>query len=190
MNRLNFGCGYVQPVGWVSVDKLDYDQPSVHRVDILDEAAWNEFLIKTGGFDMIHTNHVLHMFDWQQLEEIVLPRLAAALNPGGILRAVDFDPETAFGNYRSRNAKALIIPDDVEPNLDGKFCKLLSWYGTRKSPCTATFMYALLLRSGFGEAIVAGYRETRWGDSSLTGLDTRPDESWYIEAITKKGEAS
>lgn len=177
--KLSFGCGHTQPPGWLCVDKLDYGQPKAAQLDIL--ADWPPIFDER--FDIIHTNHVLHMFTWDELEQTVLPRLHKSLMTDGVLRIADFDPLAAVHNLNKMDANALIIPDDVESSVHGKFCKYLTWYSTRKSICTPQFMRTLLLRAGFSDATICMYNESHWSDENATELDSRPTESWFVEGL-------
>lgn len=181
MYKLNFGCGLDQPQGWLNTDKDDVGQPAHAVIDILSPQFDKVFPVNT--YDVIVANHVFHMFSWDELNEHVLPKLHDRLKPGGVLRIIDFDPMIAFDNFKNQNADKLIIPDEVEKDLDGKFCKYLTWYSTRKSICTDTYMETLLLRYGFHDAEIVKYKKTTLGPKESTELDTRPEESWFVEAI-------
>lgn len=176
MRKLNFGCGHEQPEDWINVDKVNYGQGDVF--DIIENWPYGN---KT--FDVIVANHVLHMFTWRELTEVVLPRLRKCLVPGGVLRIIDMDPVIAFANYVKGEAKDLKIPDDVEPTIDGKFCQYLTWYGTRRNITTSEYLCELLRRVKFEEAVRVGYKATRLSTLPITELDTREAESYYVEAM-------
>lgn len=174
--KLNFGCGLIRPNGWINCDKVVADD--VVFWDILNGPKFPE---KT--FDIIIVNHVLHMFTWDQLKYIVLPELHNILKVGGVLRVIDVDPITAFKNYVDGNKKALIIPDDVEKTIDGKFCQYLTWYGTRNSISTGKYMCELLMNAEFKTADVVQFKQTKSNHLFSTSLDTRQYESWFVEAV-------
>lgn len=164
MNKLNFGCGYDIREGWVNVDRTFHGNHQ--RADILTN--W-PFLPEK--FDLILANHVLHMFGYKELP-VVLQTLKNDLTAGGKLHIVDFDPIKAFEAYQRGDAKALIIPDNVEKTLDGKFSAYLTYYSTRKSIFTAKGMIEVLKKAGFSRAISKPVPED-YG---------RINESWFVEA--------
>lgn len=144
VKRLNFGCGYDIFPDWTNVDRLDYSGNDI--ADILGE--WNYI-----DYDYIFVNHVLHMFSYKELP-VVLKRLYDTLKIGGTLRVIDFDPIKAFHAYERGDSKALVIPDSIEPTLDGKFNAYLTYYSTRLSILTAKGMAEKLERVGFNTNII------------------------------------
>lgn len=174
-NKMNFGCGYDIQKGWVNVDKVFHGEHERH--DIL--ADWP---YPPAWLDIIVANHVMHMFDYKEYDE-VLKRLKNDLKPGGVLRIIDFDPILAFKAYQSGNAEALKIPDEVEPTIDGKFNAYLTWYGTRRTILTAEGVVERLERAGFKHAWIARNGVTAYTNPEIVELDSRPDESFFVEAI-------
>lgn len=163
--RLNFGCGYDIKPDWVNVDKVRHGKHDV--ADILSRWPYSDNV-----FNEILTAHVLHMFDRQELRR-VLEILHSNLKPGCPIYIEDFDPIKAFEAYQRGDAAALVIPDDVEPTLDGKFANYLSWYGTRHSLNTGRGMAELLMQVGFKNAAVVEPFE----------YATRPEESYYVMGV-------
>lgn len=175
MKILNFGCGYQINKKYINCDKLDYGQED--KIDIL-----NNFSYEDSEFNGIIVNHTMSMFSWQEIEEIVLPNFYRVLRPGGIIRIMDSDPIVAFKNYIDKNTESLIIPNSIEKSLDGKFCKYLNWYSTRKSLCTPEFMRELLERVGFGQTNITSFKTSSFNKRYMLELDNRPKESYYVEA--------
>lgn len=171
---LNFGCGDVQPAGWVNLDMYEFGQP--HVVDILDGLPFED-----DHFDGIFTNHVLHVFTWDELGLSVLPELCRVLRPGGVLRVIEMDPVKAFHAYEAGDAEALMIPDAMEPTLDGKFCLYLTWYSTRQSIPTGPYLRKMMTIAGFSETAAAEYGQTMSGLPEITAMDSRPAESYIVE---------
>ena len=172
---LNFGCADVQPKDWINVDILDYGQPYV--VDILDGLPFDD-----DYFDCVVVNHVLHSFSWDELNDSALPELLRVLRPGGVLRVIDMDPIKAFRAYDAGDARALVIPDAWERSIDGKFCQYLTWYGTRKSIFTSKYLEELLTDAGFSDATIQSPGSTMHETKDITELDSRPAESYIVEA--------
>jgi ubiquinone/menaquinone biosynthesis C-methylase UbiE len=172
---LNFGCADVQPEAWVNLDEHDYGQPYI--ADILEGLPFSD-----DHFDCAVANHVLHMFSWDELTGSVLPELRRVLRPGGVLRVVDMDPIKAFKYYDAGDAASLVIPDEIERTIDGKFCQYLTWYSTRKSICTSYYLQELLTRAGFSDATIQSPGHTMYESTDIIELDSRPTESYIVEA--------
>ena len=172
---LNFGCADVQPEEWVNLDIIDFGQEYV--TDILDGLPFDD-----DHFDCVVTNHVLHALAWDDLTDSALPELLRVLRPGGVLRVIEMDPIKAFKAYEAGDAKALVIPDEWERSIDGKFCQYLTWYGTRKSIITSNYMQELLSDVGFSQVAVQSPSNTMYESKDITGLDSRPEESYIVEA--------
>jgi predicted SAM-dependent methyltransferase len=173
MNKMNFGCGPDIHKGWLNVDKVLYGDHERH--DILTDWPY-----MPGHMDIIVANHVLHMFDYKEYMT-VLTKLRNDLKKGGVLRIVEFDPLKAFDAYQRGDHAALIIPDEVEPTLDGKFNAYLTWYGTRHTILTAQGVIERLLKAGFSQANIVAYHET--SKPPAQELDSRPNESFFVEAV-------
>jgi len=172
---LNFGCGDVQPAGWVNVDMYDFGQ--AHVTDVLDGLPFDD-----DHFDGIFANHVLHVFNWDELGESVLPELCRVLRPGGVLRVIEMDPVKAFRAFEAGDAEALVVPDEMEPTLDGKFCLYLTWYSTRQSIPTAPYLRKMMTLAGFSETAATEPGQTMSGTPEITELDDRAAESFFVEA--------
>jgi ubiquinone/menaquinone biosynthesis C-methylase UbiE len=172
---LNFGCADVQPAGWVNLDVRDYGQQYV--ADVLDGLPFDD-----DRFDCVVANHVLHMFSWEDLTESALPELWRVLRPGGVLRVIDMDPVKAFMAYAAGDAEALVIPDEWERTIDGKFCQYLTWQGTRKNICTSHYLRELLIGAGFSDVAIQSPSRTMCASAVIVDLDSRPAESYFVEA--------
>lgn len=172
---LNFGCADVQPEGWVNLDILDCGQQYV--ANILDGLPFD-----ADHFDCVVANHVFHSFSWDDLTESALPELRRVLRPGGVLRVIDMDPVKAFKYYDAGDAAALVIPDEWERTIDGKFCQYLTWYGTRKNICTSTYLQELLTGAEFSHVTIQSPGHTIYESTDIIELDSRPTESYIVEA--------
>lgn len=171
---LNFGCGSIQPDGWVNVDRADFGQPL-----ILDALDGDGLGFRDDHFDGILCSHSLQENGYDDLP-VVLAELRRILRPGGVLRVLCPNIEAAFAAYQ-RGDRAWFPVNDREPDLDDALCVYLNWFGTAKSLCTGRRLVTLLTRAGFIDATPAGYGQSRL--SGLAGLDDRePEDQIIVEA--------
>lgn len=143
MKSMNFGCGREIKEGWTNIDRVEH--PGVDVCDIMDDWPYS-------GYDLILVEHVLHMFTPIE-HAAVLKTLYNTLNPGGRLQVVEFDPVKAFEAYQRHDRESLIIPDKLEPTLDGKLSFLLTYHGMRRSILTKTTMVDRLVATGFSKVV-------------------------------------
>lgn len=164
--KLNFGCGNDLLKGYINVDKVQHNDK--HEVyDILMDWPY-----PAEEFDEILTEHTMHMFNYKHYP-LVCNILWGNLKPGGLLHIIDFDPIKAFEAYQRGDSEALIIPDEVEPTLDGKFNAYLTWYSTRQSLFTA---------KGLAEKLESiGFEKVTYGTEFKKG-EKRPNESFWVKA--------
>lgn len=92
MNKLNFGCGHRYAKNWVNID-FHSDHPEVQRVNLLQRLPFDD-----GTFDVVYSSHVLEHFS-PETAEALLRECHRVLKPGGILRTVLPDLETACREY-------------------------------------------------------------------------------------------
>lgn len=178
MNKMNWGCGDKLPEGWVNVDHEDFGG------NVISDIRTENLPFPDNHFDFITAQHALSMLDYQTLPK-ALKELHRVLKSGGVLRIVDFDPVQAFRKYEEGDEKGLIIPDYVEPTIDGKFCAYLTWYGTRLSLLTEKAWIEKVNAAGFLDVQYTTFKKTnfkRFIDESAE-LDIRPFESNFVEGI-------
>lgn len=168
MNKLNLGCGYIQPDDWINVDKVDYGQEFI--ADILEGLPFND-----KSQDFVLMNHVLQMFHYDELP-VVLSEVKRVMKPDATLRILTPDLKKALDAYRISNWIYFPISDELEVSLDGKFARYLFWHGDTRCAFTENSLKDLLVRNGF----TIREEETKFGDCEL---DSREDESLIMEAI-------
>ena len=69
-----------------------------------------------------------------------------------------------------------------EENIDERFSAWLTWYSTTRTLLTQPALHRKLLASGFTSVAAAGFKESVYGDESITALDTRLNECFFSEA--------
>lgn len=92
VNKLNFGCGHRYAKGWVNID-FHSEHPEVQRVNLLRRLPFED-----GTFAAVYSSHVLEHFA-PATAEALLRECHRVLKPGGILRTVLPDLETACREY-------------------------------------------------------------------------------------------
>lgn len=173
--RLNWGCGPDKADGWLNSDLLDYGQD--HVGDVMLGLPWPD-----GHFDYVVANHSLQVLTYQQLPRAV-GELARVLRPGGTLRVLAPDPVRAFRAWDKGLADHFLVPDTLEPSLDGKLCTYLTWASTNRQVFTARWLCELLVRFGFASCEPVPWGFTLSGHApGIIDLDTRRPESFVVEA--------
>jgi SAM-dependent methyltransferase len=174
---LNFGCGSVQPDGWINVDRLDFGQGKDYRADAGDhDGLW---WIPDGTVDGIVASHSLQENGYDELPA-VLAELRRVLKPGGRLRVLWPDVAAAFAAWE-RNDRAWFPVNDQEPSIDDALCVYLNWFGSALTLCTPPRLITLLARAGFNSPHLAPF-----GHSTAPGLadldDREPEQQIIVEA--------
>lgn len=171
---LNFGCGSIQPAGWVHVDREGFGQLHVE-----DAAGPTGLSFADDYFDGIMASHSLQENDHDTLP-VVLAELQRVMKPGGTLRVLWPNVAAAVAAWK-RGDRDWFPINDQEPGLDDAFCCYLNWFGTARTLCTERRLITLLQRAGFVNVKPARYGTTRL--LALALLDDRePEEQIIVEA--------
>jgi SAM-dependent methyltransferase len=177
MRRLNWGSSFHIAEGWTNSDRNDHGQE--HIGDLLDGLPFPD-----NYFDYAVSHHAIQMFDYAELPKAIT-ELRRVIKPGGCLRMSVPDPLRAFGAWQTGDAEALVIADNVEPTIGGKFSAYLTWYGTNKTVFTPEFMIDLFTRHEWTRVVEVGFQASMFTALEICELDARPDrrsESLYVEA--------
>jgi SAM-dependent methyltransferase len=174
MRRLNWGSSFHTAEGWTNSDRNPHGQE--HVGDLLDGLPFPD-----DYFDYAVSHHAIQMLDYQELPKAI----AELRRPGAALRISVPDPFRAFEAWQNGDAEALVIPDDVEPTIGGKFSAYITWYGTNKTLFTPEFFIDLFTRNGWERVVEVGFEASVFKTAAIWELDRRPDrrnESLYFEA--------
>lgn len=171
-DRLNFGCGSIQPERWVNVDRLPLGQPVT--ADLLEGLPF--------GDDTFAGAVAHHSLQQVRVEELVaaLIELRRVLAPGAILRLTVPDIRAAIAAWQTGDRRW--FPNDDGSHIDIVACAYLTWFGTNVTPLTDLVLVPLLARAGFSDVSVLRMGATL-GPPWLTELDARADESIFMEAV-------
>lgn len=174
MRRLNFGCGSVQPDGWDNYDR-SWRSRSMGPITIP----------KAATYDYIVAHHVIQQWTHHTLV-VELGRLRSLLKPGGVLRVSVPDVVAGFEAFLRNDAGWFPIPPD-DISISELFSRWLTWYGENSICFTPGYLEEALRAAGFvlvDAHARCGY--SIYGDffSGLCDLDTRCDESIYMDAVT------
>ena len=169
--RMNFGCGSVQPDGWVNIDKLDSGAYSDIRTW---NGQWSE------RYDYIVANHSISDLDFHELDP-ALKELRRCLRPGGVLRVLVPDLMGAVKAYQRRDYEWFPQGNDLT-SIDERFCTFVGWFGTAKSNFTEGYLRLLLERAGFRTVIRSNVRgRTLSSDREIVSLDDRQPTALVME---------
>lgn len=170
MNRINFGSGPVYAEGWINVE-IDHTFKSDYQTTVN---------IERNSVDYAVAHHSLQCVKFQHLEH-VLQDLYAVLKPGGILRVSIPDIMAGFDAYTQNDIDFFPAMDGED--IDGRFCNWLTWYGQNVTPMTQSLLKKRLEKVGFIVLDPRIFNRTNSKDKGIMELDTRYDESIYMEAM-------
>jgi ubiquinone/menaquinone biosynthesis C-methylase UbiE len=173
VRRLHWGCGDVTAAGWINSDL--WDNPGVDiQADILDGLP-----LEDDSIDYAFSNHVLQELDVYD-QEVALRELRRVLKPGGVLRLCLPDLDRAIDAYRSGDRDWFIVKE--WETIGGNFVTQMIWHGYTKTPFVFEFAEELARRAGFSRVERAAFAQTLSGIPEIVGLDSRENESFYLEA--------
>lgn len=177
--RLNLGCGPLwrgAPDSWEHADLEDHGQRFV--LDLARPETWPADLDNIEVAVMHHTLHMLTPDD----ARACLANLRSRMVPGGVLRIGE---RSIWAGLRAHAAGGEwlhdVVATDVEPTLDGKLLRWLTWHGTVRSLWSHDSLEDALMRTG--------WRATTWAAAGASNhphgaeLDTRAAETFYVEAL-------
>lgn len=164
MYCLNFGCGSIQPVGWINLDADPEFAASYQSTKQLGDDS----------FDVVVAHCSLQANTHQELPA-VLADIRRVMKPGGVLRVSL--PDIGAGCHAWRTGAIEWFPNG-EDDIDDRFCNWLTWYSTARVVLTERAVINLLESAGFTDA-----RHADPGEGVGSELDTRLDECFFIEAV-------
>lgn len=165
MKKLNFGCGSIQPEGWVNFD-LD---PQFNA---------NEVPLRQEEFDIIVAHCSIQMNDFNDIVGL-LAFLYRCLKPGGVLRISLPDIEAGF---KALSEGRIDWFPNGEDNIDDRFSAWLTWYSTTKTLLTPLALIHKLREVGFSKTTATHFKETKFSTEEIFELDTRENECYFVEA--------
>ena len=110
-----------------------------------------------------------------------LRELRRVLKPQGVLRLGLADLDQAIAAYHSGHREFFLVDDWA--TLSGTFITYLLWYSYNRTLFTYEFVAELLNKAGFQEVRRVAYQQTASPYPEIVELDSRPEESFYVEAV-------
>jgi hypothetical protein len=105
------------------------------------------------------------------------------LKTGGVLRLELPDLDKAIRAYVDGDADYFLIPDEDSRTIGGKLVTQMVWYGWSRTLFTHDFTEEMLLKAGFRNVARCRYFQTASPFPEIVELDSREQESLYIEAV-------
>lgn len=168
MIKVNFGCGSIQPVGWVNVD---FDETFKAPVKHLGE-------IDDNSVDIIVAHCVLQITETKNLD-FLLRDILRVLKPGGTVRISLPDIIRGFKEYELDNKDWFPNNEDF---IDDRFSNWLTWYSTTRTLLTAKSLRYKLHKNEFERIHGVRFKETVSNNIEILELDTRENECYFMEA--------
>lgn len=170
MLKINFGCGSIQPEGWLNIDH-DPEFNALLGIDNVQDLS----------ADIIVAHAVVQQWEWHSFTE-KLKVLYSKIKYGGVLRISLPDIERGFKAFQEKDIDWF---PNGEEYLDERFCAWLTWYSTSCTLMTSSLLVSKLCQAGFDNYLVneVSFGETNFKDKQdSTELDTRQNEFYFIEA--------
>jgi predicted SAM-dependent methyltransferase len=176
IKRLNWGCGGCGDPGWINSDIK-----SGPRVDVCCDIRQG-LPLADDSIDYVVSVHALQEIAIADVVP-VLGELRRVLKPKGVLRLVLPDLEKGLRAYQHRDRDYFVVPDEDAKCLSGKFVIQMLWYGYSRTMFTHDFIDELLQNAGYERTDACEYRQTHSPFAGIVELDSRPQESLFVEAI-------
>lgn len=167
--KVNFGCGPVQPDGWINIDNDEQFNTSCRDITELLQTHSDEI-------DLIVAHHSLQTVPYDAMDD-VLYSMRQLLKSGGELFISIPDIKAAYDAYLNNDISWFPIMND-EP-IDERFCHYLTWYGQNINPLTAKSLLDALSVHGFNAEQTYPKQDDK---SNKKLLMTRLNESIFVKA--------
>lgn len=176
VQRMNWGCGSVRPVGWINADRLHGDNIAVtadivHGLPIADDTL-----------DYIVSIHALQDLPFMDVVP-ALTELKRVLRSGGVLRLGLPDLDRAIVAYLSGDKDYFYIPDRESQTIGGKLAAQMTWYGSSRMLFTWDSISEWLEKAGFTSVLRCHFGTTASRYPEIVELDDRERESLFVEAV-------
>jgi len=181
--KLNLGCGGQIASGWINVDRYDdaLDAPNYLHHDLRRPLPWPD-----GAARWVVLHHVLDLFDAPDLRKLLL-EVHRVLADDGVVRVSSVDYDRGLGKLVFANEIDTWLDSLEVPKMESTAARIDWWIAGGGSRKTMLLAPALLRRwlaeTGFSESCVTLYGCSNYAHSAITLLDSRADESWFVEAI-------
>lgn len=189
VERLSWASGPVVREGWHHSDERMWDGMEPAPVSVIYRTAqtmWRDHLgpiqsglpWEDGTMDYVVSHHGLMMLPEPDLIP-ALAELRRVTKPGGWLRVSVPDMQDAITAYWEGDRGW--FPVEAE-DTDEAFCRYVTQNGATRSVFTRLRLRRLLIDSGWRIPRPSAYQVSYSGCDGITELDSRPDESLFMEA--------
>ena len=174
VRRLNWTFGRRKPRDWINADREEGP-----GTDIVSDIIADGLPLETGSIEYVSSHHTLEQFTIHELRS-ALRELRRVLKPGGTLRLGVADLDKAIDAYKNGQSNYFWSWD--WKSLGGRFITQVLNHNVVRTPLTYEFVDELLQAAGFANVCRVAYRQTTGHHPEIVALDTRPDDSFFVEA--------
>ena len=174
VRRLNWTFGRRKPRDWINADREEGP-----GTDIVSDIIADGLPLETGSIEYVSSHHTLEQFTIHELRS-ALRELRRVLKPGGTLRLGVADLDKAIDVYKNGQSNYFWSWD--WKSLGGRFITQVLNHNVVRTPLMYEFVDELLQAAGFANVCRVAYRQTTGHHPEIVALDTRPDDSFFVEA--------
>lgn len=175
IQRLFWGSGSTPPEGWITLGREEGS-----GIDISGDIVLDGLPLEDASIDYMSCQHALHELEVYYLWPALL-ELYRVLRPGGVIRLGLIDLDKAISAYQ-RGQRDFFWCWDWD-TISGNFITQLTSYNQTRTPLNYEFIEELLRKVGYEGIRQVAYRQTDGSFPEIIELDSRPQESFYVEAL-------
>lgn len=166
MNKLNLGCGSIQPMGW---DNVDIDPQFDALLEVPDKK-----------YDIVVAHCMIQLIPIKDLTDFLYHLRRNYMADKAVIRISLPDIEAGYEALARNNIDWF---PNSEPDINDRFSHWLTWYSTSVTLLTPTALANKLAQAGFTDICQVSFLESVLSKPVIASLDTREGECFFMEAM-------